>query len=147
MNQDYTYQHILVALDINDDFQPILGKAIELARRNNAKLSVLHVDINLRDLYTEMVDIDVERVQRKVLADTKNKLDTILAGIDYPLERSMVMCGDLVEEVNQVVEAQSIDLLVCGHHQSFWNLLASAARQLMNSVTCDLLIVPFSGRK
>ena len=147
MNQDYTYQHILVALDINDDFQPILGKVIALARRNNAKLSVLHVDINLRDLYTEMVDIDVERVQRKVLADTKNKLDTILAGIDYPLERSMVMCGDLVEEVNQVVEAQSIDLLVCGHHQSFWNLLASAARQLMNSVTCDLLIVPFSGRK
>ena len=147
MNQDYTYQHILVALDFKDDFQPILGKAIALARRNNAKLSVLHVDINLRDLYTEMVDIDVERVQRKVLADTKNKLDTILAGIDYPLERSMVMCGDLVEEVNQVVEAQSIDLLVCGHHQSFWNLLASAARQLMNSVTCDLLIVPFSGRK
>ena len=147
MNQDYTYQHILVALDINDDFQPILGKAIALARRNNAKLSVLHVDINLRDLYTEMVDIDVERVQRKVLADTKNKLDTILAGIDYPLERSMVMCGDLVKEVNQVVEAQGVDLLVCGHHQSFWNLLASAARQLMNSVTCDLLIVPFSGRK
>ena len=42
MNQDYTYQHILVALDINDDFQPILGKAIALARRNNAKLSVLY---------------------------------------------------------------------------------------------------------
>ena len=84
-------------MDINDDFQPLLQRAIGIARRHNAKLSVLHVDINLRDLYTEMVDIDVERVQHKVLADTKNKLDTILSGIDYPLERSMVMCGDLVE--------------------------------------------------
>jgi universal stress protein A len=147
MNQDYTYHHVLVALDINDDFQPILGKAIAIARRHHAKLSVLHVDINLRDLYTEMVDIDVERVQRKVLADTKNKLDTILAGVDYPLERSMVMCGDLVEEVNQVIDAQSVDLLVCGHHQSFWNLLASAARQLMNTVNCDMLVVPFPTKK
>jgi universal stress protein A len=138
MNQDYSYQHVLVALDINDDFQPILGKAIAIARRHHA---------NLRDLYTEMVDIDVERVQRKVLADTKNKLDTILAGVDYPLERSMVMCGDLVEEVNQVIDAQNVDLLVCGHHQSFWNLLASAARQLMNTVTCDMLVVPFPTKK
>ena len=104
MNQEHTYKHVLVALDINDDFQPLLQRAITIARRHNAKLSVLHVDINLRDLYTEMVDIDVETVQRKVLADTKGKLDTILAGVDYPLERSMVMCGDLVEEVNQVVE-------------------------------------------
>ena len=88
-------------------------------------------------------------VDNQVQYDTKTGIakHTILAGIDYPLERSMVMCGDLVEEVNQVVEAQGVDLLVCGHHQSFWNLLASAARQLMNSVTCDLLIVPFSGRK
>ncbi len=146
MNQEHSYNHVLVALDINDDFQPLLERAITVARRHNAKLSVLHVDINLRDLYTEMVDIDVERVQRKVLADTKNKLDTILAGIDYPLERSMVMCGDLVEEVNHVVESQNIDLLICGHHQSFWNLLASAARQLMNSVRCDLLIIPISSK-
>lgn len=147
MNQEHTYKHVLVALDINDDFQPLLQRAITIARRHNAKLSVLHVDINLRDLYTEMVDIDVETVQRKVLADTRGKLDTILAGVDYPLERSMVMCGDLVEEVNQVVEAQNVDLLVCGHHQSFWNLLASAARQLMNTVSCDLLIIPFSAKK
>lgn len=87
MNQEHTYKHVLVALDINDDFQPLLQRAITIARRHNAKLSVLHVDINLRDLYTEMVDIDVETVQRKVLADTKGKLDTILAGVDYPLEQ------------------------------------------------------------
>lgn len=147
MTQEHAYKHVLVALDINDNFQPILNKAIAIARRHDAKLSVLHVDINLRDLYTEMVDIDVERVQRKVLSDTKNKLDTILSGVEYPIERSMVMCGDLVEEVNQVVEVQQVDLLVCGHHQSFWSLLTSAARQLMNTVTCDMLVVPVKSER
>ena len=101
----------------------------------------------LYEVITEMVDIDVERVQRKVLADTKNKLDTILSSAEYPIERSMVMCGDLVEEVNQVITAQHVDLLVCGHHQSFWSLLTSAARQLMNTVTCDMLIVPVKSER
>ena len=142
MSQEHAYKHVLVALDINDHFQPILDKAIVVAKRHEAKLSVIHVDMNLRDLYTEMVDIDVERVQRKVLTDTKAKLDAILSGVQYPIERSMVMCGDLVEEINQVIEVEHIDMLVCGHHQSFWSLLTSAARQLMNTVPCDMLVVP-----
>lgn len=38
MNQEHTYKHVLVALDINDDFQPLLQRAITIARRHNAKL-------------------------------------------------------------------------------------------------------------
>ncbi len=53
-----------------------------------------------------------------------------------------MICGDLSERVNQAVRDYQIDLLVCGHRQSFWSLLTSSARQLMNTVPCDLLVVP-----
>lgn len=35
-----------------------------------------------------------------------------------------------------------MDLVVCGHHQDFWSKLMSSARQLINTVHVDMLIVP-----
>lgn len=140
MNQDNSYHNILVALDFHNDYQPVLDKAVSIAKRHHAKLTVVHVDINLHNLYTEMVDMNVHQVQEKVLKDTKDKMEHILSGVDYPLKH-LVVDGDLVEEITHIIDAQHIDLLVCGHHHTFMKLLTSAARQLMNSVKSDMLVV------
>ena len=137
-----TYQHILAAIDLRSDDHQVLDKAIALAKTHAAKLSVIHVDVDLRELYTEMIDIDIDNVQDQVIAEAKEKLETFLASVDYPIEKKLVICGDLSERVNQAVKDYQIDLLVCGHRQSFWSLLTSSARQLMNTVPCDLLVVP-----
>ena len=137
-----TYQHILVAIDLRADNHPVLDKAIALAKTHSAKLSVIHVDVDLREIYTEMIDIDIDNVQDQVIAEAKEKLEAFLASVDYPIEKKLVICGDLSERVNQAVKEYEIDLLVCGHRQSFWSLLTSSARQLMNTVPCDLLVVP-----
>ena len=50
-----TYQHILVAIDLRADNHPVLDKAIALAKTHSAKLSVIHVDVDLREIYTEMI--------------------------------------------------------------------------------------------
>ncbi|CAJ1852012.1 universal stress protein [Aeromonas salmonicida] len=126
MNGTY-YQHILAAIDLSEDNRKVIEKAVDRARSNGAKLSVIHVDVDLKDLYTEMIDIDIDNVQDQVIAEAKEKL---------------VICGDLSERVNQAVKDYQIDLLVCGHRQSFWSLLTSSARQLVNTVPCDLLVVP-----
>ncbi|WP_409421598.1 universal stress protein [Pseudaeromonas sp. ZJS20] len=136
------YQHILVALDLDEEHTRVLDKAVALARCHHAKLSVIHVDINLQDLYTEMIALDIDTMQDKVLADANARLDKALAGTDYPIEKRLVICGDLCSKVNEAVSEYGIDLLVCGHRQTFWSLLTSSARQLMNSVSCDLLVMP-----
>ena len=46
------YQHILVALDLDEEHTRVLDKAVALARCHHAKLSVIHVDINLQDVIT-----------------------------------------------------------------------------------------------
>ena len=137
-----SYQHILAAIDLGTGNNLVLQKAIALARTHAAKLSVIHVDVDLKDLYTEMIDIDIDNVQDQVIAEAKEKLEAFLASVDYPIEKKLVICGDLSERVNQAVKDYQIDLLVCGHRQSFWSLLTSSARQLMNTVPCDMLVVP-----
>jgi universal stress protein A len=137
-----TYQHILVAIDLRADNHKVLDKAIGLAKTHSAKLSVIHVDVDLREIYTEMIDIDLGELQHHALAETKKKMEQAIEGIGFPLEKKLVIYGDLGEQVNEAISRYGIDLLVCGHHQNFWSLLISSARQLMNNVECDMLVVP-----
>ncbi|MGL4205648.1 MAG: universal stress protein [Aeromonadaceae bacterium] len=137
-----SYQHILVAINLDEESTPVLQKAIALAKTHAAKLSVIHVDVDVKDLYTEMIDIDLNRVQDQVIHDAQQKMELVLAGLDFPIEKKLILCGDLSERVNEAIEQYGVDLLVCGHHQSFWSLLVSSARQLMNHVECDMLVVP-----
>lgn len=137
-----SYQHILAAIDLGNSNDVVLQKAIALARTHAAKLSVIHVDMDVQNLYTDMIDIELEQVQDSMLQETRAKLEQALSGLDFPIDKKLILCGDLGEKVNEAIELYGIDLLVCGHHQSFWSLLVSSARQLMNSVECDLLVVP-----
>lgn len=137
-----TYQHILAAIDLRSDDHQVLEKAIALAKTHSAKLSVIHVDVDLREIYTEMIDIDIGDLQDHALQETKLKMEQLLADLNFPLEKKLVISGDLSEQVNEAVVRYGVDLLVCGHHQNFWSLLISSARQLMNSVECDMLVVP-----
>ena len=137
-----SYQHILAAIDLGNSNDVVLQKAIALARTHAAKLSVIHVDMDVQNLYTDMIDIELEQVQDSMLQETRTKLEQALSGLDFPIDKKLILCGDLGEKVNEAIELYGIDLLVCGHRQSFWSLLVSSARQLMNSVECDLLVVP-----
>ncbi|PSJ45240.1 universal stress protein [Zobellella endophytica] len=142
MTEPYQYKHILAAVDMTEKNRKVIAKAVDRARANQAKLSVIHVDVDLKDLYTEMIDIDIDNIQDQVVADAKQRLEEYLADIDYPIEKKLVICGDLTLKVSEAVEQNQVDLLVCGHEQSFWSLLTSSARQLMNTVPCDMLVVP-----
>ena len=100
MNGTY-YKHVLAAIDLSEDNRKVIEKAVDRARSNGAKLSVIHVDVDLKDLYTEMIDIDIDNVQDQVIAEAKEKLEAFLASVDYPIEKELVVCGDLSERVNQ----------------------------------------------
>ena len=41
-----TYQHILAAIDLGNDDDQVLNKAIAIAQTHSAKLSVIHVDVD-----------------------------------------------------------------------------------------------------
>ena len=46
------YKHVLVAVDLSEESPFLLKKAVGVAKRHDAKLSIIHVDVNFSDLYT-----------------------------------------------------------------------------------------------
>ena len=55
------YNHVLVAVDLSDESTFLLEKAAKIAKRNDAKLSIIHVDVNFSDLYTGLIDVNMSR--------------------------------------------------------------------------------------
>ena len=49
------YKHVLVAVDLSDESEFLLKKAVGIAKRNDAQLSIIHVDVNFSDLYTGLL--------------------------------------------------------------------------------------------
>ena len=46
------YKHILIAVDLSPESKILVEKAVSMARPYNAKVSLIHVDVNYSDLYT-----------------------------------------------------------------------------------------------
>lgn len=139
------YKHILVAVDLSEDSVLLLRKGAEIAKQHNAKLSLIHVDVNFSDLYTGLIDINMSSMQKSVAEDTVSALEKLAQQIEYPVSECLNGSGDFSQVIEEAVEKYQIDLLVTGHHQDFWSKFMSSTRQVMNSVSVDMLVVPLVG--
>ena len=135
-----SYNHILVAVDLTESSKIVIGKAVLLAKEVNAKLSFIYVDPH--HLST------VEPRPTSLLAmpevddgKEKQELCALAEQLDYPVENTLVVIGDLEVKLATAVNQLDIDLLVCGHHHDFWSRLLSSVRKLANTVNTDLLVV------
>ena len=64
------YNHVLVAVDLSDESTFLLEKAAKIAKRNDAKLSIIHVDVNFSDLYTGLIDVNMSSMQDRISTET-----------------------------------------------------------------------------
>lgn len=138
------YKHILVAVDLSDESLLLLRKGAEIAKRHEAKLSMIHVDVNFSDLYTGLIDINMSSVQNSISEDTVKALDTLAQKIEYPVSECLNGSGDFSQVLEEAIDNYQVDLLVTGHHQDFWSKFMSSTRQVMNNVSIDMLVVPLA---
>ena len=123
------YKHILIAVDLSPESKVLVEKAVSMARPYNAKVSLIHVDVNYSDLYTGLIDVNLGDMQKRISEETHHALTELSTNAGYPITETLSGSGDLGQ-------------VVCGHHQDFWSKLMSSARQLINTVHVDMLIVP-----
>ncbi|OOF70383.1 universal stress protein UspA [Rodentibacter caecimuris] len=136
------YKHILVAVDLSDESTFLLKKAVAVAKRNEAKLSIIHVDVNFSDLYTGLIDINMSSMQDRISSETQKALVELADNADYPVAEKLSGSGDLGQVLTDAIKQYDVDLLVTGHHQDFWSKLMSSTRQVMNTIQIDMLVVP-----
>ena len=136
------YNHVLVAVDLSDESTFLLEKAAKIAKRNDAKLSIIHVDVNLSDLYTGLIDVNMSSMQDRISTETHQALTQLAEQAGYPITEKLSGSGDLGQVLTDAIEQYDVDLLVTGHHQDFWSKLMSSTRQVMNNIAIDMLVVP-----
>ena len=68
------YKHVLVAVDLSEESPVLLKKAVGVARRHDAKLSIIHVDVNFSDLYTGLIDVNMVSMQDRISSETQQTL-------------------------------------------------------------------------
>lgn len=136
------YKHVLVAVDLSDESVILLEKAAGVAKRNEAKLSIIHVDVNFSDLYTGLIDVNMSSMQDRISSETQQSLTQLAEQAGYPVTEKLSGSGDLGQVLSDAVKQYDVDLLVTGHHQDFWSKLMSSTRQVMNNITVDMLVVP-----
>ena len=136
------YKHVLVAVDLSDESIVLLEKAAKIAQRNEAKLSIIHVDVNFSDLYTGLIDVNMSSMQDRISTETHQALVQLSEQAGYPVSEKLSGSGDLGQVLADAIEQYDVDLLVTGHHQDFWSKLMSSTRQVMNMITIDMLVVP-----
>ncbi|ARU95701.1 MULTISPECIES: universal stress protein UspA [Tatumella] len=137
-----SYKHILVAVDLSPESQLLVEKAVSLARPYNAKVSLIHVDVNYSDLYTGLIDVNLGDMQKRISEETQTALSELSTNAGYPMSQTLSGSGDLAQVLIDAINKYHVDLVICGHHQDFWSKLMSSARQLINTVHIDMLIVP-----
>lgn len=136
------YKHVLVAVDLSEESPVLLKKAVGIAKRHEAKLSIIHVDVNFSDLYTGLIDVNMSSMQDRISTETQKALLDLAESADYSISEKLSGSGDLGQVLSDAIEQYDVDLLVTGHHQDFWSKLMSSTRQVMNTIKIDMLVVP-----
>jgi len=138
------YRQILVAVDFSTESRVVVNKALDIARRNNAGLSLIHVVEYTGSVYAGDIPLpeDLELDQR--LADqAKGQMEAMAAELGIAESARIVEIGVPKREIVRIAGEQGADLIVIGSHgrHGLQLLLGSTANGVLHLAKCDVLAV------
>jgi universal stress protein A len=72
------YQHVLVAIDLTDECDPVMLRAQKLATSSAAKLSVVHIVEPMAMAFGGDVPMDLSMLQQQQFDQARERLDTFV---------------------------------------------------------------------
>ncbi len=137
------YQHIMLAVDFDDNAGLLLGKAVEQARCLKAKLSAVHIDHTAIKPYQAMFDINFDQFGKAPGNTSVKTLKELLAQVEYPVEPHAFVADDFATMITTAIEEYNVDLLVMGHHRYSWlgEVFFSASEPVVRTMPCDILLI------
>ncbi|MGO2131500.1 MAG: universal stress protein [Halomonas sp.] len=136
------YRHILVAVDLTKDSHSILERALQIADRNHARLSIMHTLEPLGFAYGGDIPMDLTSIQDQLDDHAKKRLADI-ANPHVAPEDQHVVVGMPDTEIHRFADEQDVDLIVVGSHgrHGFALLLGSTSTGVLHGAKCDVLAV------
>ncbi len=140
---------ILVPTDFSGTAEKAFQDAVDIAKRTNASLYLLHVNEVVQQCAVDYC-LDaamVEQIETKTITASKNMLQKIVD--KFPKAKGLkiqvdVKKGNPYEEILKAQEAKKIDLIVMASHKGkkfFGKLMGSVAEKVTRSAKCPVLVV------
>ena len=142
-----SYRHILVAVDTSAENAVVIDKALEIARQNEARLTLVHIVEYTGTLYAGDIplpeDLDLDR---RLAEQAEEKLQELIAQRQLGDIEPLVEIGIPTREIVRIAEEKGADLIVIGSHgrHGLQLLLGSTATGVLHQAKCDVLAVRVS---
>ncbi|MDF3867595.1 universal stress protein [Pseudomonas denitrificans (nom. rej.)] len=138
------YQHILVAVDLTEECDPVMKRAVALAKANDARLSAVHVVEPMAMAFGGDVPMDLSMLQQQQFDQAKERLHQFtLAYAEITSSQCHLVYGQPRQEIHRLADEQDCDLIVVGSHgrHGLALLLGSTANDVLHGAPCDVLAV------
>lgn len=120
----------------------MINKVLLLVKEKNARRSFIVIDANYISISGSVSSLGTARLgDHKEKKRLHKELQVLVDQLDYPIENTLVVIGDVEEKLSATVNQIDAELFVCGHHHDFCSRILSSVRKLVNIVNTDLLIV------
>ena len=139
--------HILVAVDTSAENAVVIDKALEIARQNDARLTLVHIVEYTGTLYAGDIplpeDLDLDR---RLAEQAEEKLQELIVQRQLGDIEHLVEIGIPKREIVRIAEEKGADLIVIGSHgrHGLQLLLGSTANGVLHQAKCDVLAVRVS---
>lgn len=138
------YKHILLAVDFSPATEPTARRAMELAQRYDARLSLIHVVEYLPvPLDNELMLPPLAGVEEQLMENARRRLAQLAERLDIVDAPRYVELGSTKLEILRVAEMERVDLIVVGSHgrHGLARMLGSTASAVLHGAHCDVLAV------
>lgn len=139
-----TYQKLLVAIDLSNESDKVIGRALRLADGDAARLSLVHVVEPVAAAYPiDAYAINMSKMQEEAMTIAGERMADIGKTHGIAKERQHTVVGTAATEIRAMAEEVGCDLVVIGSHgRSGWKLLlGSTANKVLHGSHCDVLTV------
>jgi nucleotide-binding universal stress UspA family protein len=136
------FKTIVLALDGSEGSRHAIPLAVELARRDNAKLVVVHVEEEIIGKGGGPILATEDEVQDEV---RKMAQEVSASGVETSVEMRSVMLGGPAHAIEDVAAEAGADLIVAGtrgHSPVAGLLLGSVTQRLLHIARRPVLAVP-----
>lgn len=135
------YKHILIATDLTAENNPVVKKALAIAKAFEAKIGLVHIIEPLPGYgyaYVGVADIEGELLQ-----DAAKAMHKLAEKHDIDEKHCYVEVGPTKSEIMSIAAKEKADCIILGSHgrHGFAELLGSTAHAIVHGANCDVITV------
>jgi nucleotide-binding universal stress UspA family protein len=148
---DVDFQHILCPMDFSPSALQALGVALDLARRSDGIVMVVHaLEWLAEEEPREYTHFNVPEYRRHLIDDARHCVQALVADMSQAWSAidPRVVVGRAYREILRVAADSGTDLIVMGAHGRGalgLTLFGSTTQQVVRAATCPVLIVRSAG--